>query len=172
MITSAPISTKSSVASFEVKYVATFLAPDGSVGATWAAMPAAETELFGVEANQILFPAIFSGNNFPALVSIDVGNTKMCVCVLSAGAAGATLKAQIFGDGAAWEDCSLPVPVDVIGVQVSQPFPGILNFPSDVSPGGFYFMRIVGNGGDGIASPTFGNISLAIGSQFISIGGG
>jgi hypothetical protein len=164
------VETTRQVSSFQVASSLTFLAPPGPAGASWPGMPAAQTELFGGDYNEAIWKSPDSGNLFPNAVQIDVGNTKLCVVVITPGAAGSTLKAQIF-NGVIWEDCSLPVPIDIVGTQVSLPFPGIFNFPSDITIGGYYLLRIVGQGGDGATTPVFGTISLAISSQFVSIGG-
>jgi hypothetical protein len=112
-----------------------------SLLSTWAAMPAADTEL----------P---NGFRVRALLT-SARETRLCVDVLLAAFAGATLRATFSTDsGASWDDLTGTVAIDVAG-----------NFETawTTVPGGAasdVLVSVFGLGGNGVIGPQFLGIML------------
>ena len=122
----------------------------GSNSATWTAQPNAVTEIFGTKCCEIFANALNANNLYCALL----------VNVLSAGTATAFLRVQGSNDAINWVNI-MPSTGDVsiasTGLQFSTDgFDQI----AQTSQSGALFLRIVGYGGNGIVSPTFGLIFL------------
>ncbi len=129
----------------------TFLA--NAAATTWSAMPNATTEFRGVTHNRIR--ADISGAD----------EMRLGVRVLVAGAPGSTLRPQYSLDGGAtFTNLSTSTikpgmaPIDTAGgdVQLSSWQYMPTSARADV------LLRLVGQGGNGTASPEFGNITLSV----------
>lgn len=122
--------------------------------AIWTGQPNAVTELFGRTDNRwvMLFPSSTNGNFTCSLIAN----------IMVAGNAGSVLRVQDSPDQTTWTNLqSSPngdVPMDSVGVQVNN-YAGLGNGGLSIGhfPAGPYF-RVVGQGGNGVASPQLGNI--------------
>lgn len=131
----------------------TFNQASGSTASVWTAMPAALTEIFGVSFHES---------------AIDISGQESCglfANVLVPGTATAILKVQYqpastFPSGA-WNDL-LPG-FDTSIATAGLDFNVMANpFPIGATTGqlGGIFVRVVGSGGNGVVSPSFGKIFL------------
>ena len=121
----------------------------GNLGETWTAQPAATTELFGTTSNRNVFEDNVAGTEV------------FTVNVVTAGASFSTvLEVQVSGDnGATWVDpCGSPggadSPIGSTGLKITNC--GLVNSVICCSN----LMRIVGKNGNGVASPSFGLITV------------
>ena len=131
---------------FESQYM--FLAPGPSI--VWAAMPNAITEIFGTVTHRQVYETSQAATPTCGLV-VNVDNP---------GFAGSKMRIQASTDLATWinffpDTPNSDVPIDVSGIQVA-------NFGVQIQPVPFAgpFLRVVGLGGNGIVSPSFGLIYL------------
>lgn len=115
---------------------------------TWTAMPAAETEFNG-STRQRIWADLTHANE-----------VRLVARVPTTGAAGSQLKVQYSTDnGSTWAADLLSIPIDVVGTAANAKSAWTalpLGAKADV------LLRLVGTGGDGVANPSFGVVSLQV----------
>lgn len=126
----------------------TIIAP-GVTPVPWAAMPAVSTEFLGLSQHRIIVDTTL------------IANVKLVVNVVAPGFAGSKLGVQYSDDnGATWADLDPPhpyVPIDAAGVFIDTTVPDYI-----ASFDALARFRLVGVGGNGVITPTFGLIALML----------
>lgn len=116
-----------------------------AVGAnTWTNQPAALTEFLGLLHHRVKADLT------------DTDKVRLCARVSTAGATGATLKAQYSTDESAWSDLTGTVAIDSTGTKATA--------WADVPAGakGDVFLRLVGQGGNATADPVLGSVMVEV----------
>ena len=108
----------------------------------WTNQPAGLTEFLGLTHHRLKAELT------------DCDRCRLVARVSTAGAAGATLKAQYSTDESAWSDLTGAVAIDSTGTKATA--------WADVPAGarGDVFVRLVGSGGNGTADPVIGSVML------------
>jgi hypothetical protein len=116
--------------------------------ATWTSMPAADTEIMGSTRQRVWS---------------DLSNAveaRLTLRVATAGATGSTIRAQYSTDnGATWADLGTSVAIDVTGTNANAKS-GWVALPGAAKTD--VLIRLMGLGGDGATSPSFGVIALQV----------
>jgi len=132
------------VTSITVTMDNTYFFQAGGSATTWPAMPAALTELYGNSQHEIVWE----------MPNEARPNCGLIVQVVNPGFAGSKLRVQYSSDLSTWanvfSDTTVSdVPIDTAGLATSlDAFDPIIPLPVP-------FLRVVGLGGNGIASPSF-----------------
>lgn len=120
----------------------------GNVAETWATMPVALTEIFGNTRNRD-----YMGNDLSATAyGLEVN-------VVTAGSASAVLEVQFSPDQTTWTDPaagSCDLSIATTGLKT------VNGFPCFLTANTYNYVRIVGINGNGVASPSFGLISVQL----------
>jgi hypothetical protein len=112
---------------------------NGVAPLTWTNMPAALTEVPGSRTRLPLYCASYG---------------RLSVMVITAGAAGATLTAQVSVDGNTWTS-GPSVNIGSTGLKLATvAIPPVFQIDA--------FFRVVGQNGDGVADPVFGLVTVQI----------
>ncbi len=123
----------------------TFVAPSGATPAAWTNQPVAVTELFAFTRNRTKME-LTSANQSRFLVNVAV-----------AGSAASTLRVQYSTDQTTWTDVpGASVATNTTGLKVSTFTAVPAGAKQDV------FLRVVGQGGDGAADPSYGGVALQL----------
>jgi hypothetical protein len=119
---------------------------EGSQGRTWSGMPSPLTEFQGATATRTRID-----------LSPTYKSVRLTANLITPGAAGSVLWVQYSGDGATW--------TDLITGRLSLATAGVFATPWEVIPPAAakdVIVRVVGSGGDGTASPSFGLVTIDV----------